>query len=68
MSVEYHMQGILIDILCEDHEYCMNIGEYCPKQYIILHKHARDNIHAITLLLYSNKYFFFRSVSNTVKI
>ena len=30
----------------------MNIGEYCPKQYIILHKHASaiwytasDNIH-----------------------
>ena len=26
------------------------------------------NIHAITLLLYSNKYFFLRSVINTVKI
>jgi hypothetical protein len=35
----------------------MNIGEYCPEQYIILHELARDNIHAITLLLYSNKYF-----------
>ena len=37
MSVEYHMQGILIDILCEDHEYCMNIGEYCPKQYYYMY-------------------------------
>ena len=37
-----------------------NIGllhEYCSEQYIILHELARDNIHAITLLLYSNKYF-----------
>ena len=37
----------------------MNIGEYCPEQYIILHELAsamRDNIHVITLLLYSNKY------------
>ena len=25
--------------------YCMNIGEYCPEQNIILHKLARDNIH-----------------------
>ena len=32
--------------------YCMNIGEYCPSQYIILHSQAReiwytawDNIH-----------------------
>jgi hypothetical protein len=37
--------------------------KYCPEQYIILHELARamwyiarDNIHAITLLLYSNKY------------
>ena len=48
----------------------MNIGEYCPKQYIILHEFASaivqynilreiifTNIHAITLLLYSNTYF-----------
>ena len=55
--------------------YCMNIGEYCPEQYIILRERAsaiwytaKDNIHAITLLLYSNKYFFFWSVINTVKI
>ena len=53
----------------------MNIGEYCPEKYIILREcssaiwyTARDNIHAITLLLYSNKYFFFRSVINTVNI
>jgi hypothetical protein len=27
----------------------MNIGEYCPSQYIILHSQAAlDNIHAIT--------------------
>ena len=41
------------------------LHEYCPEQWYT----ARDNIHAITLLLYySNKYFFFRSVINTVKI
>jgi hypothetical protein len=43
----------------------MNIGEYCPEQYIILHEIASaiflrvtifTNIHEITLLLYSNKY------------
>jgi hypothetical protein len=55
-----------------------NIGllhEYCPEQYIILPERAssiwytaRDNIHAITLLLYSNKYFLFRSIINTVTI
>ena len=55
----------------------MNIGEYCPSQCIILHSLVQydtlrgtifTNIHAITLLLYSNEYFFFRSVINTVKI
>ena len=59
----------------------MNIGEYCPEQYIILRARACvrvqydtlrgtifTNIHAITLLLYSNTYFVFRSVINTVKI
>jgi hypothetical protein len=46
----------------------MNIGEYCPEQYIILHELARDNIHAITLLLYSNKYFMPKALktANTI--
>jgi hypothetical protein len=35
----------------------MNIGEYFPEQYIILRGTIFTNIHAITLLLYSNKYF-----------
>jgi cellobiose-specific phosphotransferase system component IIA len=30
----------------------MNIGEYCPSQYIILHSQAAlDNIHAITFVI-----------------
>ena len=48
--------------------YCMNIGEYCPEQNFILHELASaiyyvlrgtifPNIHAITLLLYSNIIF-----------
>ena len=44
----------------------MNIGEYCPEQYIILYEFASsiwyiasDNIHAITLLSYSNKLSIF---------
>jgi hypothetical protein len=36
-------------------------------QYDILFGTIFTNIHAITLLLYSNTYFFFRSVINTVK-
>ena len=42
----------------------MNIGEYFPEQYIILRVQNDilrgtifTDIHAITLLLYSNKYF-----------
>ena len=40
----------------------MNIGDYCPEsislcvQYDILRGTIFTNIHAITLLLYSNKY------------
>ena len=37
-------------------------------QYDILLGTIITNIHAITLLLYSNKYFFFRSVINAIKI
>ena len=44
---------------------------YCASvrvQYDTLRGTIFTNIHAITLLLYSNKYFFFGSVINTVKI
>ena len=44
--------------------YCVSEGV----QYDTLRGTIFTNIHAITLLLYSNKYFFFRSVINTVKI
>ena len=55
---------IMVNIVPSSISYCTSVRV----QYDTLRGTIFTNIHAITLLLYSSKYFFFRSVINTVKI
>ena len=55
---------ILVNIVLSSISYCTSVRV----QYDTLRGTIFTNIHAITFLLYSNTYFFFRSVINTVKI
>jgi hypothetical protein len=67
MRYIYNNIGLLHEywwILSRAVYYCVSVRV----QYDILRGIIFTNIHAIILLLYSNKYFFFRSVINTVKI